>query len=56
MYSLPEQESLLIFIEQLIPLPALPTPQPPVYAALNLEVGERSLDCCPRLGAKPGMH
>lgn len=53
MYSLPEQESLLIFIEQSIPLPH---PKPPVYAALNLEVGERSLDCCLRLGAKPGMH
>lgn len=49
MYSLPKQESLLIFIEQSIPLP-------PVYAALNTEVGEKSLDRCLHLGAELGVH
>lgn len=52
MYSLPKQESLLIFIEQSIPL----LPPPPVYAALNMEVEERSLDCCLHLGTELGVH
>lgn len=54
MYSLPEPEPLLLFIEQVIPVPPAPVYG---YAALNTEGGERSFYYSyPHLGVELGAH